>query len=749
MNIFVKNEKIEKSEEEVKIERIIKNLNMGAESYTRSLSEELQDYQNNRENCEISPLILCAELYERIVSNRDLEPSEYESVIDYAKSIYRQMFPFGEHTPEFNQIAAVFLKLFDKGGAVGRNNFDITLFHLFRDKTNYMKWIDSVGNYRRESPVYQAFISYACMARGFFADEDMFTANVIAVFKRMQGAADVAVVYGEEQKKLEHMAGIYNVEESRILEAEQKLDTAELVLQQNTHMLENVSEKIREVDRLTQVACDTVNSYCKKELEGAKAQLDGIDAKLKHRLDECIAEQKRDLAGEKDEFLQGVFEDAEDKLGELKRLAQTTIYSAKQDLIKLNQETGRVLSRLDTYINDEGRVKQLMADAEENRALMNKIDKLMILNDRNLDHFTESIKPQEDGVQSEEGAPEMVSVSGVGAMPGAGVAHAAQVAGMQPIVQQVEEEEEIRPVNIFLDETVNYQDRFKEIMERKQKRMEQGEHFHEKFDDVLIAVLENANPYLSGPTGCGKTYLVSQLADLLEMEFVDIGYINEEYDILGFQTANGGYSRPNFYRCYKYGKIAFCDELDNGNSRATVKLNSFLSNTINASYNFPNGENVLRHPNFRLIAAGNTIGNGADSNYNTREKIEESVQQRLMPIYVGYDTHVEEQILEDYEDWFEFVQTFRKATDEWGRGNYCDAPGIITTRDVAKIKKYLDHKSLTESKIIEYQFIQTKEPDYLAFLSEHMKNYTDTKSKGLRFVKMFDEMARARRKGRY
>jgi hypothetical protein len=216
------------------------------------------------------------------------------------------------------------------------------------------------------------------------------------------------------------------------------------------------------------------------------------------------------------------------------------------------------------------------------------------------------------------------------------------------------------------------------------------------------------------------------------MDFTDIGYINEEYDILGFQTATGAYSATNFYRCYKYGKIAFCDELDNGNSRATVKLNSFLSNGKDARYSFPNGESVKRHKNFRIIAAGNTAGNGADANYNTREKIEESVQQRFTPIYVGYDNAVEEKILKKYPDWYQFVVVFRMATDAWGNMNDCSAPGIITTRDTARIKRYLDNQSLTMGKIIDYEFVQTKDMEYLAFLSKHMgdniKNYPKAKN---------------------
>ncbi|MCM1579149.1 MAG: AAA family ATPase, partial [Ruminococcus sp.] len=241
--------------------------------------------------------------------------------------------------------------------------------------------------------------------------------------------------------------------------------------------------------------------------------------------------------------------------------------------------------------------------------------------------------------------------------------------------------------------------------------------------EVLTAVIEDSNPYLIGPSGCGKTYLIGQIADMLGIECLDVGYINEEYDLIGFQTASGGYNYPAFYRAYKFGGIVFCDEFDNSNSRAAVKINSFMAGGKNASYCFPNGERVKRHPNFRIIAAGNTAGSGADRNYSTREKIEESVAQRFTAMYVNYDNRLEGRILADYPEWFGFACAFRNATDAYSRANDIVPPGIFTTRDAASIKKYLDHKSFDEKAIMEYEFIETKETDHLAFLKKEMEKF--------------------------
>lgn len=48
------------------------------------------------------------------------------------------------------------------------------------------------------------------------------------------------------------------------------------------------------------------------------------------------------------------------------------------------------------------------------------------------------------------------------------------------------------------------------------------------------------------------------------------------------------------------------------------------------------------------------------------------------------------------------------------------APGIFTTRDAFRIRQYLDNTSFTPEKIMRYEFVQTKEPEYLGFLQEEM-----------------------------
>ena len=200
-----------------------------------------------------------------------------------------------------------------------------------------------------------------------------------------------------------------------------------------------------------------------------------------------------------------------------------------------------------------------------------------------------------------------------------------------------------------------------------------------------------------------------------------------ETDILGFNNANGVYVPSNFYRCYKFGDMIFLDELDNSMSSSTIVLNSFIGKSDDSSYTFPNGDRIKKHPNFRILAAGNTRGNGRTVSHNTRQKMDESVMQRLTPIEIDYDNRIEEKILENYPDWYNFAINFRNALKQI-RLDGSDGPnynGTITTRDIETIKGYKDDDSFSDEKIIEYQVIENKDVDYLNQIIKELEKQQD------------------------
>ena len=111
-------------------------------------------------------------------------------------------------------------------------------------------------------------------------------------------------------------------------------------------------------------------------------------------------------------------------------------------------------------------------------------------------------------------------------------------------------------MSFYLDNSKKFKDRIAELKIKKEKKIFEGNIYHELVADVLTLTIEGANPYLWGPSGSGKTFMIRQIAELLELPLYDLGKINESYNILGYSNINGEYNKPLFFQSYLKGGIA-------------------------------------------------------------------------------------------------------------------------------------------------------------------------------------------------
>lgn len=289
-------------------------------------------------------------------------------------------------------------------------------------------------------------------------------------------------------------------------------------------------------------------------------------------------------------------------------------------------------------------------------------------------------------------------------------------------------------------DSIIFQNRFKMLLDRKAKLESEGEVYNEAIDDCIYFILRNFYPYLYGPSGAGKNYFVKQLGKLFDLPVMNIGYITEEHDIVGGKTAHGGYSPSNFYNCWLNGYIGFANELDNSVAQAAIKLGEFLDAEVGEEYIFPGLRYVKRHPNCRIIAAGNTAGMGANRAYNARQKFDESIQQRFKYVKFDFDEKVEKSILEGHEEWYEFAMLFRQAINNYYQFKQDEVEGQITTRDLRDLKTEIEDGILTTEKILCYEFIEAKKSDCLANIISYMNDNTkDASTKAKTLVKTFEK----------
>lgn len=160
----------------------------------------------------------------------------------------------------------------------------------------------------------------------------------------------------------------------------------------------------------------------------------------------------------------------------------------------------------------------------------------------------------------------------------------------------------------------------------------------EDFEEILTYVSKGAPVYLYGAAGCGKSHTARQLADALGLPFYESMQVMFAHDVKGYGDAGGNYQATPFFKAFTEGGVFFLDEVDASAPEALVVLNTAIANR---RFDFPIVGNITAHPNFRVVAAGNTAMTGADLEYVARSVQDAATENRFSFFEMHYDRRVE------------------------------------------------------------------------------------------------------------
>lgn len=186
--------------------------------------------------------------------------------------------------------------------------------------------------------------------------------------------------------------------------------------------------------------------------------------------------------------------------------------------------------------------------------------------------------------------------------------------------------------------------------------------YHEQYSTILACVTQNIPVYLTGPAGSGKNYTLEQVASSLNLDFYFTNSVQQEYKLTGFIDAGGEFHETEFYKAFTNGGLFFLDEMDASIPEVLVLLNAAIANRY---FEFPNGR-VTAHKNFRVVAAGNTVGSGADEQYTGRMVLDQATLDRFVVIHFDYDRNVELKLANQDEALVNFVRGLRRYAAENG-----------------------------------------------------------------------------------
>lgn len=190
-----------------------------------------------------------------------------------------------------------------------------------------------------------------------------------------------------------------------------------------------------------------------------------------------------------------------------------------------------------------------------------------------------------------------------------------------------------------------------------------GEIHHEQYETIKMCLESNIPVYLAGPAGSGKNHTVEQICRELGWDFYFSNSVQQEYKLTGFIDAGGKYHNTEFFKACTSDNdcVFFLDEMDASIPEVLVLLNAAIANGY---FEFPCGRVELEHVHF--VAAGNTVGSGADEVYTGRMVLDQATLDRFAIIEFDYSIRIEMAISKGNSDLVSFIRQLREEATKSG-----------------------------------------------------------------------------------
>lgn len=241
---------------------------------------------------------------------------------------------------------------------------------------------------------------------------------------------------------------------------------------------------------------------------------------------------------------------------------------------------------------------------------------------------------------------------------------------------------------------------------------------------VFCNLVEHNKPlYMYGPAGSGKSYTACQIAEALKFDYYETSQAMFAHELKGYGDAKGDFVETAFYRAFSKGGVFFLDEVDASAPEALVVLNNAIANK---RFDFPVIGNVNAHPDFRVIAAGNTRMTGATMEYTARQMQDTSFKNRFFFAAVTYDPEVMLAIANGDKSIVDFGANLRKAARETGISQ------LFSYRQASDLATLQEACGNNDAYLIRGSVLQEKEVDNAVNLYEHLNDKKNRWAKAMK-----------------
>lgn len=708
------------TEEEKKYKLLIKAIKTSKKNneIISYLITYLENVRNNKINNDFIEFDTLESVVIELINMNIENVSELKQHFDNFVKIFKIIMPAGIKTPNYEFKKNMFIFNFiSVNGLIGSGLFNERIYLLFENDGDYLFFMNLIKNDTSLLNKVETIHDYMCRVAPFCPNGTILKNELISYIHAIDTVVgDLESFTNERIKEAKKRAGIYPINEKTLATISAEAEKAQALVIKLENLQKEVDDYSEIVLNRTEDGLSTIQSAT---LDG-KNEIEKLSSFTIKTMQDYIAKVKKDIVSQLDEYLKSLEEtlkvssdkvfnqvliDAQEKIRSIKIAAEALTNTTTTELIRIQQASEESVSKLKSYVENAPQVQKLLEQAKSD----DKLRETLL-----------SLKAQgQAGLVNNE---KQVGIH----IPG----NDRIIVPANPKVVVPSQMEDIKILPAF-DESIPFDVRMKKILEEKKRREHNGEIFHEMTEEVLRCVMEGDWVYLWGPSGCGKSYVIKQVASLLGIDMIDNGKITDKYSIMAYNDPHGRFRATQAFVALTFGKLLSLDEFDNGNTDTQVVLNELYSGLLDTLekpevkryVTFAEDMTVPIHPNFRMVSAGNTRGEGENSVFSSRGKIDESVQERMTPKKFEYDNRVEQRIFGDNHTWYELFVNFRRICDDFAKKEGLDTPpGIVTTRDAAAIVKYIKHNSKSVDQVLREKFVQTKSDAYLKFIVGKLKD---------------------------
>lgn len=645
---------------------------------------------------------------------------EFKSNFEELVETVKYLLPDGMNNADYPNIKNMIInKLIGSYGLIAKGLFDRNLYSIFDSRYDYMFIVDLISNEQELPCSYKDIFNYVCEVAPYTPNQTVLRYEVVSCINGLKGVVGSTEDYFKKRiEEARKRVGIYPVDEKTLALISSEAEKAQALIAKLEVMQKKVDKFKETIDSLVKRGRQDIGSlitegkkeigdYSTQSVKDMQESINNAKVEILKQLDEYLVSLETTLKQSSDKVFNQILIDAQEKIRQIRVAAEGLTNTTTSELLRIQRASQDSVDKLKSYVENEPQLQELLQKASSDESVREALLQFSSLN--------------------------------TGAMSGATVGQAKTgilipgydrlVVPANPNVIIPSETENIGILPAF-DESIPFEVRIERILAEKRRREANGEIFHEMTEEVIRCIIEGDWPYLWGPSGCGKSYLIKQVADLIGIDVIDNGKITDKYSIMAYNDPHGNFRATQAFVALKYGKMLRLDEFDNGNSDTQVVLNELYSGLLDTLekpgqkryITFAEDMTVPVNPNFRMISAGNTSGEGENAIFSSRGKIDESVQERMTPKRINYDNRVEQRIFGENESWYQLFVNFRSICDAYAKKEGLDTPpGIVTTRDAAAITKYISHNSKTVDQVIREKFVQTKSDSYLKFIIKQAK----------------------------